>query len=407
MSSSYNDASAEQQKNIVIIGGSYAAVAACFRARTILPEGYRIIIIEKHTHLHFMFAFPRAIVMTGFEHELFVPYKNLFASKSKGLVVNALATEISSTHVTLDRSVDATDLLGYEGETNQIPYDYLIYAAGASHPEPTSLSEIDGKAEAISRLRWYQDKIRTATKILVCGGGAAGIETACEIKETYPDKEVILVHSRERYMHLYRPALHQKAYDILKGYGVTQILGERVKIPEGGFDHSGKMITVSTTSGREIECDLQLLCTGLTPNSQVLETLSPKSVNTQKYVSVKPTMQIADERYPNVFAAGDVTDTEDVKTAHSAWFHGWTSMNNIVNLIKHQGASTPKLESRPRNVPQIILYLGLHQGAAQMALFGWTFTLGTWWIQRFFTKNVGAERAWVWLNTPIAEAESS
>ncbi|KAJ3212446.1 hypothetical protein HDU67_003840 [Dinochytrium kinnereticum] len=365
-----------------------------------------------------MFAFPRAIVMSGFEHELFVPYDNLFSSKDKGLVITALATSISPTHVTLDRSVDASDLLGDVdgGKTNQVPYEYLIYAAGASHPEPTSLSETNGREEAIGRLKFYQDKIRAATKVLVCGGGAAGIETACEIKETYPEKEVTLVHSRERYMLTYRHQLHQRAFEILKGYGVKQVLGERVVIPEGGFKHDGEMIVVKTTAGREIECDLQLMCTGLTPNSTLLSTISPTSIDPKTHqVLVKPTMQLQDPNHPNIFAGGDVTQTNDVKTAHSAWNHGWTCMGNIVALIKHRervggrpavvvGEGEVRLEERPRSVPQILLYLGLHQGAGQSALFGWTFTVGTWWVKRFFTRNVGAERAWVWLGTPIAEA---
>ncbi|KAI8847128.1 hypothetical protein BC829DRAFT_397259, partial [Chytridium lagenaria] len=231
----------QRRKNVVIIGGSYTAVAACYRARQIMPPNYRIIVLEKHSHLHFMFAFPRAIVLKGFEHELFVPYTNLFDSKDQGLFFQALATSISPTHITLDH-----------------PYDYLIYAAGASHPEPTSLCDANTKTEGIDRLKYYQDTIAKATSVLVCGGGAAGLETASEIKEHYPDKEVTLVHSRERYMMPFNYGLHQKSYDILEKLGVNQVLGERVVVPEGGFVHDGVMKIVKTTAGREIECDLQV-----------------------------------------------------------------------------------------------------------------------------------------------------
>ncbi|KAI8844964.1 hypothetical protein BC829DRAFT_425863 [Chytridium lagenaria] len=319
-----------------------------------------------------MFAFPRAIVVKGFEHELFVPYTKLFSSKDKGLVVQALAKSISPTHVTLDRSV--TDIA--PSMTNEIPYDYLIYAAGASHPEPTSLCDLDTKEEGVSKLRYYQDLIEKSTKVLVCGGGAAGLETASEIKEHYPDKEVTLVHSRERYMLTYNYGLHKKAYKIVKDYGVKQILGERVIIPKGGFEHDG------------------LMCTGLTPNSSVLSTLSPSSIDpTTSYVLVHPTLQIHDTAFPNVFAGGDVTSTTDIKTAHSAWYHGFTCIENIVRLIK----GDKDLKSRPKSLPQIFLYLGCS--------LGMDVHVGNVVGEEALFENVGAERAWVWLQTPIAEAK--
>ncbi|KAJ3100606.1 hypothetical protein HDU96_010284, partial [Phlyctochytrium bullatum] len=352
---------AQMKKNIVIVGGSYAAVAACFRARSILPSTHRIIIIEKHSHLHFMFAFPRAIVLDGFEHELFVPYTKMFSSPDQGVVYQAAATAITATHVLLDRAVADPD--DDTTKTDRVAYDYLIYAAGASHPEPTSLSEMDEKKEAIAKLKEYQRRIASATKVLVCGGGAAGIEVACEVKEHYPEKDVVLVHSRERYMMPYREALHQRVFQTLEKYGVRQILGERVVVPDGGFPNEGKMTIVRTKSGIEIECDLQIMCTGLIPNSAVLKSLSPASIDPAGYVRVYPNMQIQDPSYPRIFAAGDVTATDDVKTAHSAWHHGWTCIENIVTKIKTPNAA---LQPRPKSVPQIILYLGMHQGAAQM-----------------------------------------
>ncbi|KAI8847127.1 hypothetical protein BC829DRAFT_397257 [Chytridium lagenaria] len=113
------------------------------------------------------------------------------------------------------------------------------------------------------------------------------------------------------------------------------------------------------------------MCTGLTPNSSVLATLSPASVDPKtSYVLVQPTLQIQDAAYPNIFAGGDVTSTDD----------------NIVRLIK----GDEKLKSRPHHVPTILLYLGLKNGATQGNIGKWTFTLGT--------------MAWRWLRTPISEA---
>ncbi|KAF9182453.1 Apoptosis-inducing factor 2, partial [Haplosporangium sp. Z 27] len=238
-----------KKKNVVIIGGSCVAISAALTAKNILPSTHRLIIIEKHSHFHYMFAFPRACVISGWENELFVPYTKLFDSPEKGKVIQALATNITKTHVELDRTVEEFG--------TSVEYEYLIYATGARHPEPGNFNDHDTKAGAIQRIKETQEKIQKATKILLIGGGAVGLELAAEIREHYPEKEVTLVHSRERYMPLYKPGMHDKTFGILKEFGVRQILGDRANIPEGGFVDDFKMIKVTTKGGKEIECDLQ------------------------------------------------------------------------------------------------------------------------------------------------------
>lgn len=62
----------------------------------------------------------------------------------------------------------------------------------------------------------------------------------------------------------------------------------------------------------------------MTPQSDLLAKLSPSSINpTNRLVQTKPTLQIADDEFPNIYTAGDVADLEDVKvnkqTSLSLW----------------------------------------------------------------------------------------
>lgn len=215
-----------------------------------MPSTHRVIIIEKHSHFHYMFAFPRACVIDGWENELFVPYTKLYDSPEKGQVIQALATNITKTHVEIDRPI--------EGFGTSIEYEYLIYATGARHPEPGNLNDHDTKTGAIQRLKEVQAKIQKATKILLIGGGAVGLELSVEIREHFPEKEVTLVHSRDRYMPSYKTTMHEKTVAILAEFGVREIRGDRVVVPEGGFKDDFKMIKVATRDGKEIESDLQV-----------------------------------------------------------------------------------------------------------------------------------------------------
>ncbi|KAI8811006.1 hypothetical protein BJ742DRAFT_862035 [Cladochytrium replicatum] len=365
------------QKNIVIIGGSFATAGIILgRLRAKLPKQFRIVIIEKHTHLHYMFAFPRAIAVGGFEEELFIPYDTVFTSPSEGVVITAVATKITPTFVELDRDISLSTLGPSSVQENTITtrtitYEYLILATGAKHPSPTNFNECDTKSAGVRAIQEYRAKIKRATSVLVCGGGAAGVEVAAEIREHYPQIAVTLVHSRVRYMPGYGEGLHTEVKRILDKYGVEQILGQRVVIPEGGFVDDGIMKTIKTNRGIEIECDLQILCTGLTPNSELIAELSPGSVDPiTKFVRVKPTMQIADENFPNIFAIGDVNDFPGTKTARSAFAQSYTAARNILYLIRSRDT------------------------AGQLVLFGWVLTLGSWFARNFSSYNLGANRAW-------------
>ena len=57
----------------------------------------------------------------------------------------------------------------------------------------------------------------------------------------------------------------------------------------------------------------QIACTGYTPRSELIQTISPSSIDEWGYIKVRPTLQIADRELSNVFAAGDIADTGATK----------------------------------------------------------------------------------------------
>jgi NADH dehydrogenase FAD-containing subunit len=75
----------------------------------------------------------------------------------------------------------------------------------------------------------------------------------------------------------------------------------------------------------------------MTPNSELIKDLAPDALNPDTaFVKVKPTMQIQDERFPHIYAAGDVSDHTDVKIGHYAWMQGAAAMTNIRHQIRNE-----------------------------------------------------------------------
>lgn len=101
-------------------------------------------------------------------------------------------------HVKLDRE--------WQG-SNQIPFEYLTVATGATLAEPGSM-KYDDKSSSIQYLKSHQQNVKNSKSILIVGGGAVGVQMATDLKEYYPEKEIVVVHSREHLMPLFHPKMH-------------------------------------------------------------------------------------------------------------------------------------------------------------------------------------------------------
>ena len=116
------------------------------------------------------------------------------------------------------------------------------------------------------------------------------------------------------------------------------------------------------------------MAVGATPKGEVIKTLSPELYNSKTHsIRVEDTLQVADQAYPNIFIAGDVADTPDLKMAYKASLHAPIVAKNIESLIKARPASAvykPTVGSE--NLP---LPLGKMGGVAYLSFFGGEFLI--------------------------------
>ncbi|KAK4639979.1 hypothetical protein QC761_700150 [Podospora bellae-mahoneyi] len=309
-------------KNIVIVGAAFSGLyAARLLAGAVPRDGrYRIVVIEPNSHFNFTWVFPRFCVVEGHEHKAFIPYSpDFFDMGPKGLVqwVRDRVTSLTRENVLL-RS----------GEV--IPYEYLIIATGSNVADGLpSRAGVEDKEEAIELLKAMQERVKNASHIVVAGGGAAGVETATDAKDRYPGKSVTIVHSRQALMHRFGNGLQQGTSEAMERLGVNVILGEKV-LPQSV---DGKFITLS--SGRKIECDCFINCTGQKPASGIVASLAPNTITPSGHIRVKPNLQIDDDSLPNVYVCGDVAQAE-VRNPNSrvAARQAEICADNVVRAVK-------------------------------------------------------------------------
>ncbi|KAI1124876.1 hypothetical protein F5Y10DRAFT_268616 [Nemania abortiva] len=309
-----------RDRTIIIVGASFAGNRVAQLLTTCLPPNspYKVVVIEPNTHFQFSWVLPRLCVVEGHEHKAFIPYGGNVHNHPIGVLRWVKDSVVGVTENTVQ--------LKESGEV--IHYDILVIATGSGVEKglPSRVNATD-KRHGMELMQGLQQKIKVASTVVVVGGGAAGVEVATDAQNLYPDKKVILVHSREAVMNRFGQGLQKAALEGLHSLGVEVILQDRL-IPDA--TEPGMVLL---RSGRKIQCDLVVDCTGQQPSSGIMSELSPMSISPSGHLRVKPSLQLADEKLPNVYACGDVADTRTPNpNARSAMRQASVVAENILSV---------------------------------------------------------------------------
>ncbi|KAG1792349.1 uncharacterized protein HD556DRAFT_567680 [Suillus plorans] len=291
-------------KTVVVLGGSYGGSRAAHLLAEGIPQGWRVVLVDRNSHRNHFYNFSRYAVLAGHEHKAFIPYNinNITSSSLSDLPSCTSHVRVQATITSLDdhRITLSPNLPGSQESDLDLEFDYAIYALGSHLPQPidlwnhqkgvksslqpSAISTYGGtKSEGISSLQERQKRVEAARSVLVVGGGALGIQFASDIAAIYPQKRVTLLHSRRRLLPKFDEAMHEEALQGLQELNVRVVLGERLDFEslqhKSATPGSPEPRVVRTLSGREIPADLLLLCTGQTPNTGLLRDMDPRAVS--------------------------------------------------------------------------------------------------------------------------------
>ncbi|KAF2691748.1 FAD/NAD(P)-binding domain-containing protein [Lentithecium fluviatile CBS 122367] len=321
-----SESTPSSRKNIVILGGSYAGISVAHyvlkHAIPTLPqtEAYQVVIISSASEAMCRPACPRALISDDMfpQEKLFVSIPKQFEQYPEGSFrfVHGSATAVDHDQRMVTVRLEA-------GKTETLKYHTLVVATGASTPSPLFGLNRD---EAFLKEAWveFRSSLATAKRIVIAGGGPAGVETAGELGEYLngragflssqldnPKVSITVVTAGSNILPALRPSIAKTAEQYLAKVGVTVIKNTRVKgvsPPNAGADSSNLTTgaTIALDDGSSLEADLFIPATGMTPNtsflSQILLT-STGQVNTNL-----STLRV-DAAGPRVYALGDVSSS--------------------------------------------------------------------------------------------------
>lgn len=134
-----------------------------------------------------------------------------------------------------------------------------VLATGTKLSPPSSLPGSE-KLDGVTYLQEHAKQVVKHNNIAIIGGGAVGVQMATDIKQLYPQKNVTLVHSRDRVMHKYHRGLHELIEKRCNELGVKLHLGSRVKLPEVGYPTDGRTFKVELEDGSSLSTDFAVSC---------------------------------------------------------------------------------------------------------------------------------------------------
>ncbi|KAI9505313.1 hypothetical protein BX070DRAFT_261601 [Coemansia spiralis] len=310
--------------HIVVVGGSWAGVTAIHQLMELSHIAYPrllITLVEQRTHYFHKTGMIRGLVDKGYANQMFIPYTRLFLdggiSNPNHRFVCARLKHIYSNFIEVEGG-------------GRLFFDYLILATGTEYAS-LPVTQSSTAEECRFMYQTMREAIEMAESILFVGAGAVGVGMCGEVAEMFPKKKITIAHAREK---LLNPDLSndfaKEAEQKLRKMGVEIRLGETVIPFEPSIYSKGSSTTsilhyqhqqkqwivrpqvLTTTTGSKIECDLAIWTAGSRPNTDYLKTLMLSNPN-YPYVdpetgriNVRPTLQLADPRYPNIFAVGDV-----------------------------------------------------------------------------------------------------
>ena len=264
--------------------------------------------------------------------------------------------QIFPTTVTTTAKTTATD------DIRVLEYDYLILATGCTHSYPISpmmSSTLPQCGERTLQQRhesWMKTNanLNQATKVLILGGGAVGVELAAEIVDHYNtrtsrNKKVTILQGSSTLVPNFPSYVGRYALQWLHSRKVNVLFNARIQ--------SWTPTSCTLQNGRIIYADIVYCCFGSSPNSESIYSNETETAKKNRYVPTNDCLQIISDVHHSStmnggsvrqrlddgyhFACGDVCHppTENDKQAFHAEVQGKIVGQNVMRMI--QGKASP------------------------------------------------------------------
>lgn len=265
---------------IVIIGAGHAGVQAAVSLR---EEGFEgeITLISEESDLPYQKPPLSKGYLQGKQSAEAIIFRseNYYSSNQIDLKLGVKISHINPNN----NSIQTID-----GQT--IEYSYLILATGASNRKLNIEDAEILYLRTLSDAKLIEQKLETAEKIAIIGGGFIGLELAALAQEK--GKKVSVIEAQSRLMERVLPTVISEVFQQTHEQNGVEILLNT-------FTESIQGKDIITTCGKKIEADLILAGIGVIPE---MSLAASAGINCENGILVNEFQQTS---IPNIYAIGD------------------------------------------------------------------------------------------------------
>ncbi|XP_005996180.1 apoptosis-inducing factor 2 isoform X3 [Latimeria chalumnae] len=336
--------SIDENVHVVVVGGGFGGIAAAIQLKSL---GVPYTLIDMKDAFHHNVGALRASVQSGFAKTTFISYSATFNGNFKQGKVMDIDTQKQC--VILE-------------DREEVCFSHLILATGSDGPFPGKFNKSVTKESAIQMYENLVQEVQKAERIVVVGGGSAGVEMAAEIKSDYPQKEVTLIHSKVALADVeLLPSVRQTVKEILLRKGVKLLLSQRASnLTQLKLNEVQQEMSVETDKGTTVTADLVICCTGIKVNSSAYSNALKLKLADNGALRVNEHLQV--EGSENIYAIGDCADVKEPKMAYHAELHAKVAVKNIVNSLTQK----PLAAYEPGRLT-MLLSMGRNDGVGQIS----------------------------------------
>ncbi len=295
---------------VVIAGGGFCGAMVAKKLDHV--DEIESVLIDEKEYFEYYPSLPKLIIDPGHHDKIIKPYSR-FLKNTK--IISKELKKITPETVST--------------ETDTFGFDILVITLGADYP---IFLENDQNIFTISsgeEVKKLSGKVETADRLLIVGGGLIGTEVAGELASK-TEKNITLVHSHERLIERNPKMASYFAEMYLESKGVELIFDEKVVSRDENI--------FRTDSGKEIDADVCIWCTGLNYDKSLFEDLKESTFADNGALKVNEHLQV--KNYPNIFAGGDITDIDEEKTGHTADSHSRIIVENVLRKKEDRSMKT-------------------------------------------------------------------
>lgn len=292
----------------VIIGGSAAGMSAANAIRELDGSGSVIILTDENSKPYFRPMLPLVISGKKKAQDLNLSGFGPYTAPDLDIRTNSRVNKVDTVNQTVTIQ---------NGE--ELPYDRLLIATGGRPSIPPGIEGIGAKG--VFSLRFLKDaeemaqRAKSAAKTVMLGAGLVNLKAALALNEIGVGVTLIEQENEilPRLMEpdagaLIHQALSDAGINLITGSTITRIIAD-----------AGEVTGVLLADGRELSCGMVCINTGVQPN---VEFLKDSGLTMNGGIVIDNYMR---SNVSNVFAAGDVADTNNPITGERVVTGQWTN----------------------------------------------------------------------------------